>query len=93
MRISATDWTEDGWPRMIPWSWLAGCATWRWIWSNCFVRRERHRCKDSDRPGYQVPFSGTNRREAWNFYGAVGMIYGAQQADEIHSGRAGGPGC
>ncbi len=41
------------------------------------------RCKNSGRPGYQVPFADKVRREAGILTGAVGMIISPHQADQI----------
>ena len=83
MRISATDWAEDGWtiddsvelarllkPEGVD---LIDCSSGGLVPS----------VKIPVGPGYQVPFAERIRREAEILTGAVGMITAAAQADEI----------
>ena len=89
MRISATEWAEGGWTlddsvalatrlrdRGVD---LVDCSS----GGNVFDARIQ------PGPGYQVPFAERIRREAGILTGAVGLITGARQAEEIiEAGRA-----
>jgi 2,4-dienoyl-CoA reductase-like NADH-dependent reductase (Old Yellow Enzyme family) len=89
VRISASDWAEDGWTiddsvKLAIVLKLAGvdlidCS------SGGTVRHQ----KISLMPGYQVPFAERVKKEAAILTGAVGLIDNAQQAEEIiASGKA-----
>lgn len=83
LRISATDWVEEGWTlddsvelarRMKP----LGVDL-----VDCSSGGSAAHAKVPVEPGYQVPFSERIRREAGIATGAVGLIVDPRQADEI----------
>lgn len=88
VRISSTEWTEGGWTpddsvRLAPLLKQAGADL-----IDCSSAGNVHDAKVPAGPGYQVPFAETVRK-AGILTGAVGMITGAGQAEEIiSSGKA-----
>jgi 2,4-dienoyl-CoA reductase-like NADH-dependent reductase (Old Yellow Enzyme family) len=89
VRVSATDWTEGGWdlPQSIELARaLKECGV-DLIDSSSGGNVATARIPLG--PGYQVPFAEAIRREAGIATGAVGLITGAAQADQlIRSGQA-----
>lgn len=88
VRISSTEWTEGGWTpeesvRLAPMLQKAGADL-----IDCSSGGNIHNAKIPTGPGYQVPFAEMIRK-AGIMTGAVGMITGADQAEEIlSSGKA-----
>lgn len=88
VRISSTEWTEGGWTpeesvRLAPLLNDAGADL-----IDCSSGGNVHNAKVPVGPGYQVPFAEAVRK-AGILTGAVGMITGAAQAEEIiASGKA-----
>ena len=88
VRISSTEWTEGGWTpeesvRLAPILKEAGADL-----IDCSSGGNVHDAKIPVGPGYQVPFAEAVRK-AGILTGAVGMITGAAQAEEIlSSGKA-----
>ncbi|HEY3600817.1 MAG TPA: NADH:flavin oxidoreductase/NADH oxidase [Chthoniobacterales bacterium] len=89
VRISATDWMEDGWTGDD------SVALARELYSlgvdliDCSTGGIVPNARVPVGPGYQVPFAGRIRREAGVASGAVGMITAPEQADQIiRSGQA-----
>ncbi|MDE3109460.1 MAG: oxidoreductase, partial [Acidobacteriota bacterium] len=83
MRISATDWVEGGWDaeQSIALSnQVKGLGV---DLIDCSSGGTAPNAKIPMGPGYQVPFANLIRREAGVMTGAVGMITGAKQADDI----------
>jgi 2,4-dienoyl-CoA reductase-like NADH-dependent reductase (Old Yellow Enzyme family) len=83
VRVSATDWVAGGWD-------IDECVELaRWLKADrvdlidCSSGGMAPNAKIPVGPGYQVPFAARIRREAGIATGAVGMITGAQQAQEI----------
>ena len=83
VRVSATDWVEDGWD-------IGEC-----VQLCCWLREDGVDLIDCSSggnvpnatipvaPGYQVPFAARIRREAGIATGAVGLITDARQAEDI----------
>lgn len=88
VRISSTEWTEGGWTpedsvRLAPLLKEAGADL-----IDCSSAGNVFDAKVPAGPGYQVPFAEAVRK-AGILTGAVGMITGAEQAEEIiSSGKA-----
>ena len=89
VRISSTDWTEGGWdlPQSIELARaLKSCGV---DLIDASSGGNVATAKIPLGPGYQVPFAEAIRRDAGIATGAVGLITGAAQADEvIRSGQA-----
>jgi 2,4-dienoyl-CoA reductase-like NADH-dependent reductase (Old Yellow Enzyme family) len=86
LRISATDWTPGGWTDDDSVA-LATAARERGVdLIDCSSGGNVPHAKIPLKPGYQVPFAAKIRREAGILTGAVGMITGATQADQIIRG-------
>lgn len=86
VRISATDWAEGGWD--ITQS-VEFCRRLRDIGVDlvdCSSGGAVAHAKIELGPGYQVPFARAIRHESGILTGAVGMITGARQANEIITG-------
>jgi 2,4-dienoyl-CoA reductase-like NADH-dependent reductase (Old Yellow Enzyme family) len=83
VRISATDWTEGGWDLAQSISFARECKRIGVDMIDCSSGGTVAGAKIEIGPGYQVPFAEAVRRDAEIATGAVGMITGAQQADEI----------
>lgn len=87
-RISSTEWTEGGWTpddsvRLAPLLKEAGADL-----IDCSSGGNVHDAKVPAGPGYQVPFAEVVRKTGI-LTGAVGMITGTEQAEEIlSSGKA-----
>ncbi|GAA4665391.1 NADH:flavin oxidoreductase/NADH oxidase [Frondihabitans cladoniiphilus] len=83
VRFSATDWVEGGWNEHE----TATVASWaRDAGADLFDISSGGIAAHADIPvglGYQVPFADSVRREGHVETGAVGLIVGAQQAQEI----------
>lgn len=88
VRISSTEWTDGGWTpeesaRLAPLLKEAGADL-----IDCSSGGNIHNAKIPAGPGYQVPFAGMVRK-AGIMTGAVGLITGVDQAEEIlSSGKA-----
>jgi 2,4-dienoyl-CoA reductase-like NADH-dependent reductase (Old Yellow Enzyme family) len=83
VRISATDWVEGGWNPEEAVR-LAGILKQEGVdLIDCSSGGLVPWQKIPLAPGYQVPFSGKIRKEADILTGAVGLIKGAEQAEEI----------
>ena len=88
VRISSTEWTEGGWTpedsvRLAPLLKQVGADL-----IDCSSGGNVHDAKIPAGPGYQVPFADAVRK-AGILTGAVGMITGTEQAEEIlASGKA-----
>jgi len=86
VRISATDWVEGGWdlPQSIQFA--------RWLKEegidliDCSSGGLVPGAKIPIAPGYQVPFAAAIRKETGVATGAVGLITGPDQAEQIVSG-------
>lgn len=83
VRVSATDWTEDGWD-------IDECVQLARILKedgvdliDCSSGGNVPHAKIPTQPGYQVPFAARIRREAGIATAAVGLITTPQQAEEI----------
>jgi 2,4-dienoyl-CoA reductase-like NADH-dependent reductase (Old Yellow Enzyme family) len=88
LRISATDWTAGGWDvdQSVA---LARRVAGAIDLVDCSSGGNVANATIPVAPGYQVPFAERIRREAGVATGAVGLITGASQADEIvRAGRA-----
>jgi len=89
VRVSATDWTDGGWdlPQSIELARaLKACGV---DLIDASSGGNVATAKIPLGPGYQVPFAEAIRRDAGIATGAVGLITGAAQADEvIRSGQA-----
>ena len=83
VRISATDWTEDGWDveQSVELARRLKAAGVDLI--DCSSGGNVDGAKIPVGAGYQLPFADRIRREADIATGAVGMITGAAQADQI----------
>jgi 2,4-dienoyl-CoA reductase-like NADH-dependent reductase (Old Yellow Enzyme family) len=83
VRVSATDWAEGGWdlPQSVQLAKMLKELGVDLI--DCSSGGLVAGAKIPLRPGYQVPFSETIRREAAIATGAVGMITEPKQAEEI----------
>jgi 2,4-dienoyl-CoA reductase-like NADH-dependent reductase (Old Yellow Enzyme family) len=89
VRISSTDWTEGGWdlPQSIELARALKACGVDLIDASSGGNVAAARIPLG--PGYQVPFAEAIRRDAGIATGAVGLITGATQADEIiRSGQA-----
>jgi 2,4-dienoyl-CoA reductase-like NADH-dependent reductase (Old Yellow Enzyme family) len=85
VRISSTEWSQDGWTpeesvRLAPLLRKAGADL-----MDCSSGGNIHNAKVPFGPNYQVPFAEMVRK-AGILTGAVGMITGAVQAEEILAG-------
>jgi 2,4-dienoyl-CoA reductase-like NADH-dependent reductase (Old Yellow Enzyme family) len=83
VRVSATDWVEGGWD-------IDECIVLaRWLKDDgvdlvdCSSGGAVAHAKVPVAPGYQVPFAACIRREAGIATGAVGLITGSSQANDI----------
>jgi 2,4-dienoyl-CoA reductase-like NADH-dependent reductase (Old Yellow Enzyme family) len=89
VRISATDWVEDGWTAddsVALARQLTGCGV---DLIDCSTGGNTAHARIPVAPGYQVPFAERVRREAGVLTGAVGLITDPHQAEGIlQSGRA-----
>jgi 2,4-dienoyl-CoA reductase-like NADH-dependent reductase (Old Yellow Enzyme family) len=86
LRISASDWTEDGWTPDDSVA-LAKAVKQRGVdLIDCSSGGNVPRAKIPLQPGYQVPFAAKIRKEAGILTGAVGMITETAQANEIIQG-------
>ena len=83
LRISATDWVEDGWTpgESVELARRVGPLGVDLI--DCSSGGSAANAKVPLAPGYQVPFAERIRREAGILTGAVGLITTPRQADEI----------
>ncbi|MGH7653445.1 MAG: NADH:flavin oxidoreductase/NADH oxidase [Gemmatimonadaceae bacterium] len=89
VRISSTDWTDGGWdmPQSIELARALKACGVDLIDASSGGNVASARIPLG--PGYQVPFAEAIRREAGIATGAIGLITGAAQANEIiHSGQA-----
>lgn len=82
-RISATDWVEGGWDPEQSVELAKQIKKLGVDLIDCSSGGTVPNAKIPMAPGYQVPFAEIIRREAGILTGAVGMITGAKQADEI----------
>ena len=83
VRISATDWTEDGWDLGQS---IVLCKELKNIGIDLIDVSTGGNVSDAQipaAPNYQVPFAAEIRKQAGIATGAVGMITGAGQAEEI----------
>lgn len=89
VRISATDWTEDGWNNEDSVA-LAKILQQKDVdLIDCSTGGNVPHAKIPVGPGYQVTFAENIKKETGILTGAVGMITTAEQAEEIvSSGRA-----
>lgn len=83
MRISATDWVDGGWTVDDSVALATRVRGLGVDLVDCSSAGNSPDAKIKLGPGYQVPFAERIRRDAGVLTGAVGMITGAQQADEI----------
>jgi 2,4-dienoyl-CoA reductase-like NADH-dependent reductase (Old Yellow Enzyme family) len=83
MRISATDWVDGGWTVDDSVALATRVRSLGVDLVDCSSAGNSPDAKIKLGPGYQVPFAERIRRDAGVLTGAVGMITGAQQADEI----------
>jgi 2,4-dienoyl-CoA reductase-like NADH-dependent reductase (Old Yellow Enzyme family) len=83
VRISATDWVEDGWdlPQSVQLAKLLKAAGVDLI--DCSSGGNVPKASIPLGPGYQVPFAEAIRREAGVATGAVGMITEPEHAEQI----------
>ena len=89
MRISATDWADGGWTLDDSVALAARVRDHGIDLVDCSSGGNVIDAKIRLGPGYQVPFAERIRREAGILTGAVGMITGVHQAEEIlQTGRA-----
>lgn len=89
VRVSATDWTEGGWDLPQSVELARALKTCGVDLIDASSGGNVATAKIPLRPGYQVPFAEAIRRDAGIATGAVGLITGAAQADEvIRSGQA-----
>lgn len=83
VRISSTDWIEDGWNieqsiQLAKWLKEVGVDL-----IDCSSGGNVPNAKIPTAPGYQIPFSERIKSEAKIFTGGVGLITTAEQAEEI----------
>jgi len=83
VRISATDWTEDGWDieqsvQLAKWLKDVGVDL-----IDCSSGGNIPNAKIPSAPGYQIPFAEKIKKEANILTGGVGLITTAEQAEEI----------
>jgi 2,4-dienoyl-CoA reductase-like NADH-dependent reductase (Old Yellow Enzyme family) len=83
VRISSTDWVEDGWNidqsvQLAKWLKEAGVDL-----IDCSSGGNIPNAKIPTAPGYQIPFSERIKNEAKILTGGVGLITQAEQAEEI----------
>lgn len=83
VRISATDWVPGGWDPEQSVELAKQLKELGADLIDCSSGGTSPAAKIPMGPGYQVPFAEKARREAGVLTGAVGMITGAKQADEI----------
>lgn len=83
VRISATDWKEGGWDLSQSVELSKALAAIGIDLIDCSSGGTAPDAKVPSEPGYQVPFAQAIRREARIATGAVGLITGAAQAQEI----------
>jgi 2,4-dienoyl-CoA reductase-like NADH-dependent reductase (Old Yellow Enzyme family) len=83
MRISATDWMEDGWQLDDSVELARHLLRLGVDLVDCSSGGLLPHAKVQLGPGYQVPFAERIRRDAGILTGAVGLITEARQADEI----------
>jgi 2,4-dienoyl-CoA reductase-like NADH-dependent reductase (Old Yellow Enzyme family) len=89
IRISATDWVDDGWDIDQSVALAKALEPLGVDFVDCSSGGNLAQAKIPLGPGYQVPFAERIRREARIMTGAVGLITSAAQANEIvASGRA-----
>ena len=89
VRISSTDWVEDGWTIEDSIALARDLKTLGVDLIDCSSGGNVAHATIPLGPGYQVPFAERVRREAGLATGAVGLITDPQQAEEIlQSGRA-----
>lgn len=89
MRISASEWVGGGWNVDDSVALATRVRSLGVDLVDCSSGGNSPDAKIQLGPGYQVPFAERIRREAGVLTGAVGMITGARQADEIiRAGRA-----
>ena len=88
LRISATDWVDGGWDveQSIELARVAGGLGVDLVDVSSGGLDPRQRIETG--PGYQVPFAARIRREAGVATGAVGLITGAAQAEQVVAGGA-----
>ncbi len=86
VRISASDWKEGGWDLSQSIALSKEMAAIGIDLIDCSSGGTAHDAKVPSEPGYQVPFAEAIRREAKIATGAVGLITGAAQAEEIIAG-------
>ena len=83
VRISATDWIEDGWDLVQSLEFA------RWLKEmgidliDCSSGGAVPNAKIPNTPGYQVPFSAAIRKQVETLTGAVGLITEPEQAEQI----------
>lgn len=82
-RISATDWIDGGWTGDDSVALAKDLAAAGVDLVDCSTGGISAAASIPVGPGYQVPFAGRVRREAGVPSGTVGLITGAQQAEEI----------
>lgn len=88
LRISASDWTEDGWTPQDSVE-LAKAVRPRGVdLIDCSSGGNTPAARIPIGPGYQVPFAEKIRKEANILTGAVGMITDPQQAEAILAAQA-----
>jgi 2,4-dienoyl-CoA reductase-like NADH-dependent reductase (Old Yellow Enzyme family) len=83
VRISATDWVEDGWDIEQSVALARAIAPLGVDLIDCSTGGKVGRVHIPLGPGYQVPFAERVRKESGVRTGAVGLITHARQADEI----------
>jgi 2,4-dienoyl-CoA reductase-like NADH-dependent reductase (Old Yellow Enzyme family) len=89
VRISSTDWVEDGWNidqsiQLAKWLKEVGVDL-----IDCSSGGNIAKAQIPIGPGYQIPFAEKIKKEADIFTGGVGLITTAEQAEEIiKSGKA-----
>jgi 2,4-dienoyl-CoA reductase-like NADH-dependent reductase (Old Yellow Enzyme family) len=83
VRVSATDWTEGGWT-LEDTVQLAKILKEKGVdLIDCSTGGNVPHAKIPAGPGYQVPFAEEVRKQTGLMTGAVGLIQGAQQAEDI----------
>jgi 2,4-dienoyl-CoA reductase-like NADH-dependent reductase (Old Yellow Enzyme family) len=83
VRISATDWVEGGWSLPDSLEFARRLAALGVDLVDCSSGGAVAHAKVPAAPGYQAPFAAAVRKEAGVATGAVGMITGPEQAEQI----------
>lgn len=83
IRVSATDWIDGGWDLQQTLALAEGAKALGCDWIDVSSGGISPAQKIAAGPGYQVPFARAVRQSTGLLTGAVGLITGAQQAEDI----------